>query len=181
MTLEILDAGGSTVRRYSRADQPFEPQAERATCPHYWIRPPQPLSAKAGFHRFVWDLHYDPPRVAQFRYPIAAIQLNTPRVPHGPWAPPGNYTVRLTVDGQAQTKPLVVKMDPRVKTPAAGLDRQFALSKQLYDAITAVDESDSRRRAQLLQLYGIVQGADAAPTAQAEAAVKALLSSSGAR
>ena len=72
-------------------------------------------------------------------------------------------------------------MDPRVKTPAAGLDRQFALSKQLYDAITAVDDSDSRRRAQLLQLYGIVQGADAAPTAQVEAAVKALLSSSGAR
>jgi hypothetical protein len=119
--------------------------------------------------------------VPQFSYPIAAIKFHTPRVLQGSWAPPGKYSVWLTVDGQAQTKPFVVKMDPRVKTPAAGLDRQFALSMQLYTAINALDEAETRRRAQLLQLYGIVQGADVAPTAQVEAAAKALLSSSGAR
>jgi hypothetical protein len=179
VSLEILDAGGSTVRTYSSTDQLFDPGAERVNFPRYWIRPPQPLSAKPGFHRFVWDLHYAPPRVSQFSYPIAAIKLNTPRLPLGPWAPPGKYSVRLTVDGQAQTKPLVVKMDPRVKTPTAGLDRQFALAMRLYTAINAPgegeDEAESRRRAQLMQLYGIVQGADAAPTAQVEAAAKALL------
>jgi photosystem II stability/assembly factor-like uncharacterized protein len=181
VSLEILDAGGSAIRKYSSADQQFVPEDDRVNFPRYWIRPPLPLSAKAGFHRFVWDLHHAPPRVPQFSYPIAAIKFHTPRVPQGPWAPPGKYSVRLTVDGQAQTKPFVVKMDPRVKTPAAGLDRQFALSMQLYTAINALDEAETRRRAQLLQLYGIVQGADVAPTAQVEAAAKALLSSSGAR
>jgi len=28
---------------------------------------------------------------------------------------PGNYSVRLTVQGKSYTQPLVVKMDPRLK------------------------------------------------------------------
>jgi len=55
--------------------------------------------------------------------------------PTGPWAPPGQYTVKLTVDGKSYTQPLTLKMDPRVTTPALGLAQQFTLSKQLYDAI----------------------------------------------
>lgn len=48
---------------------------------------------------------------------------------------PGQYTVKLTVNGRSYSRPLTVKMDPRVKTPAAGLAQQFALSTQLADAI----------------------------------------------
>ena len=55
--------------------------------------------------------------------------------PSGPWAQPGQYTVKLTVDGKSYTQPLTLKMDPRVMTPAIGLAQQFTLSKQLYDAI----------------------------------------------
>ena len=36
-----------------------------------------------------------------------------------PWAAPGAYTVRLTVDGKQYTQPLTLRLDPRVKTPAA--------------------------------------------------------------
>jgi hypothetical protein len=43
--------------------------------------------------------------------------------------------VRLTVNGTTYTQPLTVRMDPRVKTPAATLARQFALSKGVYDDI----------------------------------------------
>jgi photosystem II stability/assembly factor-like uncharacterized protein len=176
VVLEILDAKGSSVCRYASGDALFDPEAERVNFPRYWIRPPQKLSAGRGFHRFVWDVHYAPPRTAQFSYPIAAIHRNTGRQPQGPWAPPGTYTVRLTVDGAAQSRPLIVRMDPRVKTSALNLNRQFTLSKQLYDTINALDESQGQRRGQLLQLYGIVQGADVAPTSQVEAAAKALLS-----
>jgi photosystem II stability/assembly factor-like uncharacterized protein len=176
VVLEILDAKGSSVRRYASGDALFDPEAERVNFPRYWIRPPQKLSAERGFHRFVWDVHYAPPRTTQFSYPIAAIHRNTARQPQGPWAPPGAYTVRLTVDGAAQSRPLIVKMDPRVKMSALDLNRQFTLSKQLYDAINGLDESQGQRRGQLLQLYGIVQGADVAPTSQVEAAAKALLS-----
>jgi hypothetical protein len=57
--------------------------------------------------------------------------------------------VRLTVDGTRYQQPLVVKMDPRVKTPAAGLTEQFVLSKKLYDALgrgsSALKELEARR------------------------------------
>jgi photosystem II stability/assembly factor-like uncharacterized protein len=175
VTLEILDAAGTVVRKYRSADATFDPKDERVNFPRYWIRAPQKLSPARGFHRFVWDVHYTPPRTSQFSYSIAAIYLDTARQPLGPWAPPGKYTVRLTVDGQAQTRPLVLKMDPRVKTPAADLDRQFKLSKQLYDAINGLDEAQAPRRGPMMQLYGIIQGADVAPTSQVEAAVKNVL------
>jgi hypothetical protein len=48
---------------------------------------------------------------------------------------PGTYTVKLTVNGKSYTQPLTVKMDPRVKTPPAGLAQQFTLSKQMYDGV----------------------------------------------
>jgi hypothetical protein len=46
---------------------------------------------------------------------------------------PGDYTVVLTVDGKAYSEPLTIKMDPRVKTPVAGLQQQFAMSDQIYN------------------------------------------------
>jgi len=33
--------------------------------------------------------------------------------------------VKLTVDGKSYSKPFVVKMDPRIKTPLADLGKQF--------------------------------------------------------
>ncbi len=47
VTLEILDAAGGLVRRYSSAD-PVEPVRDEANVPAYWIRPPRVLSRRAG-------------------------------------------------------------------------------------------------------------------------------------
>ena len=47
-------------------------------------------------------------------------------------AGPGEYTVTLTVGDKTFSQPLTVAMDPRVKTSAADLQEQFALSWQLY-------------------------------------------------
>jgi hypothetical protein len=49
-----------------------------------------------------------------------------------PWVMPGNYTVKLTVNGKTYTQPLVVRMDPRVKTSTADLQQQFDKSMQAY-------------------------------------------------
>ena len=130
VTLEIVDGAGTVVRRYRSDDTP-EPPVEGRNIPDYWIRPPQVLSTAAGLHRFVWDLHHPPPPAAKFTYPISAIYADTPREPRGPWAVPGTYTVRLTVDGRTFTQPLVLKMDPRVKTPPEGLQAQFDRSKDV--------------------------------------------------
>ena len=57
VTLEIKDAAGKTVRKYSSADKP-EPPDPMLHIPTYWVRPPQTLSAEAGTHRFLWNMHY---------------------------------------------------------------------------------------------------------------------------
>jgi hypothetical protein len=95
-------------------------------------------------HRFLWDIHYQPiPGGGGGRggLPIAAVPHDTVPVPSGPWAPPGQYTVKLTVNGRSYTQPLTLRMDPRVKTPPIGLTQQFTLSKQLYDGIIEAQKS----------------------------------------
>ena len=83
----------------------------------------------------------DKPHEIQFIY------RDTASVPLGPWVAPGQYTVRLTVDGKRHEQPLTVKMDPRVKTPAEGLARQFELSIECYEGMRQAREALSRVRA----------------------------------
>ena len=175
VTLEILDAGGAIVRKYSSEDA-AEPLRDESNVPAYWIRPTLRLSTAAGMHRFVWDLHYEAPPGMRRSFPIAAVFHDTPREPSGPWAMPGAYRVRLTANGKSVTQPLTVRMDPRVKTPVPALQRQFSLSKQLSDAIDDVAERklppdvEAPIVAALQRAYTDLQDADVAPTA---AAIKA--------
>jgi photosystem II stability/assembly factor-like uncharacterized protein len=134
VTLEVRDAAGRVARRFSSADAP-EPVDTTANIPLWWVRPPQTLSAGAGAHRFVWDLHGVPLATSQHEYPIAAVYRNTPREPRGPWVLPGTYTLNLTVGGKTYSQPLVVRMDPRVPIPAAGLARQFTIASGLAAAL----------------------------------------------
>ncbi len=162
VTLEILDSSGKLVRRYSSADKP-DPIEDDLALPTYWIRPPRILPAHAGMHRFVWDLHYPPPAVLRFTYPISAIYGDTPRYPLGPSVPPGEYTVRLTVNGRTQSQPLTVKMDPRVKTPASALAQQFELSSKVYEMIRQDFDALQQVRDLRAQLRALASG----PVAQA--------------
>ena len=146
LTLEVLDANGASIRRYSSADKAVQP-ADEGQVPAYWIRPPQVLSTGPGMHRFVWDLHYAPAPGSTVRYPIAATFGDTAPAPSSPWVLPGQYTVRLSAGGRSVTQPLVVRMDPRVTTSTADLQRQFDLSKALYDGIGEVTRSMDRLHA----------------------------------
>jgi hypothetical protein len=88
-------------------------------------------------HRFVWGLHYPPPISTRHDYPISAIPHDTPRLPLGPTVLPGTYTIRLTVEGKTSTAPLTVKMDPRIKTPAAGLEKKFEAEMRMASVMSA--------------------------------------------
>jgi len=143
VTLEILDGQGHTVRRFSNTDKPdvTEDELQKQLIPLYWVREPRHLSTDAGMHRWVWHLHYSAPTSTRHEYPISAIPHDTPRLPLGPTILPGTYTVRLTVDGKASTARLLVKMDPRVKTPVAGLQKKFQAEMRLASALG--DTSDA--------------------------------------
>ena len=145
VTLEIKDAQGQTVRRYSSTD-PVPTVDPAMAIPPYWLRPAQKLASHAGLHRFLWDLHLDPvPGVAP-QYPIAAIFKNTAPDPTSPWAMPGKYTVVLTAGGKKYEQPLTLVMDPRVKTSTADLAEQYKLSKQLYDEWLALNSISGQLR-----------------------------------
>ena len=167
VTLEILDASGAVVRRFSSADAP-EPMLEGQQVPPRWVRPPQVLSAEPGMHRFAWDLRYERPAGVRLGYPISAIDGYTPAEPRGPLALPGTYTVRLTVDRVAHRQSLRVKMDPRVMTSGADLKLQFDLSMRIKQVLDRREQSSSpelrRLAGELESLYRVLQGSDQAPT-----------------
>jgi photosystem II stability/assembly factor-like uncharacterized protein len=143
VTLEILDAQGKLVRKFSSADKPEATEAElkKQLIPLYWLRPFRSLSTEAGMHRWVWDLHYAAPVSTRHDYPISAIPGDTPRYPLGPTALPGSYTARLTANGKSYTAPFTVEMDPRVKITAAGLGQKFHLETRLASLLSETSKA----------------------------------------
>ena len=143
VTLEILDQQDHLVRRFTSKDRPdiSEEELQKQLIPLYWVRKPRRLSTDAGMHRFVWALHYAPPVTTRHEYPIAAIPHDTPRLPLGPTIVPGTYKVRLTADGTTATTSLTVKMDPRVKISAAGLEKKFQAEMHLATMMSESSEA----------------------------------------
>jgi photosystem II stability/assembly factor-like uncharacterized protein len=198
--LEIFDSSKKLIRKFSSDDKPYE--LPDLNIPHYWIRPQQILSAEAGSHRFMWDLHY-PALNLPPSYPISAVYQNTAPDATSPWVMPGNYTVLLTVNGKVQEQNFLVKMDPRVKTSALDLKIQHDLSLACYEArikiqAELVKMKDLRQRIRMTEeglkqfdakeselkkiqsgltsVHNILQDADSKPTTQVVASAKELLS-----
>jgi hypothetical protein len=85
-------------------------------------------------HRFVWDLRY--PGAPGGNPMMRMFGLGA-----GPWAPPGQYQLKLTANGQSYTQPLTLKMDPRVKTSQADLVKQFEIAQQIGAAQAQVGDA----------------------------------------
>ncbi|MEO6990775.1 MAG: glycoside hydrolase [Candidatus Baltobacteraceae bacterium] len=171
VSLAILDASGNAVRTYASDDRAPAPIADLDK-PAYWERPFRALSAGMGMHRWVWDLREAAPPVKDRDLPISAICGDTPSVPEGPLLPPGRYTVRLVVDGAAIERPLIVAMDPRVRMSSAQLREQYNLAHAIAIKLRKAKATEADRLEGLLE---IVDGADAPVTAQARAAVAAVI------
>lgn len=125
VVLEIFDSQQKLIRKFSSEDKhpekhPPIPIAER------WFPKPEVLLTNPGTHRFVWNLKWgnsgesSPDEESEFRNPS------------GPLAVPGDYTVRLTVDGKPQTRHLKVVMDPRSPATPEILQRQLELGRQIF-------------------------------------------------
>src|SRR5882672_6481419 len=77
--LEIFDSEGKLVRRFASDEVLRKTNPNDVPIQVEWIRDPKPLLAEAGMHRFVWDLHYAPPKGGRRSF----------RGPAGPLAVPG--------------------------------------------------------------------------------------------
>jgi photosystem II stability/assembly factor-like uncharacterized protein len=126
VTVEVLDAKGQIVRAFSsdapaRAAMPVRVELGDEESPRRGGVAPVRLSKAAGMHRFLWDL-----RVASS--PGDAGRGGAPLVV------PGAYQVRLKVGDFVETKPLEVKLDPRVAADGvtlADLQEQFDLLRRI--------------------------------------------------
>jgi len=186
VTLEVLDSAGALVRRFSSTDEPEQPIPGQNISP-LWFRPPQVLSGATGMHRFVWDLRYPVPAGLSRGYPLAQIVGRTVPEPNGPAVLPGRYRVRLTAGDRTEEQDLVVRIDPRLKVPAADLRRKFMIEKQIASwlewqsgALTALrsrrgsgepdplEQRLARLGSELNTVYRVVDEVDAAPTAEVE-------------
>ncbi len=159
VTLEIRTPAGRVIRKYSSTD-PAESVKDVGNWPSYWFRPAQVLSTKAGLQRFTWDLHFTAP-AGECSLPISASPHNTKCEPEGIWVEPGVYSAVLTANGTSYSQTFSVRMDPRVKTPLAGLQQQFTLSKLLYDATIESPANAVKARALRAQLADRKRGASA--------------------
>jgi photosystem II stability/assembly factor-like uncharacterized protein len=134
LTIEILDAKGNVVRRYSSEDSAHTIDPKTLNIPASWIPAPKTLSTALGMHRWIWDLHYTAPpggrdgEYAMFFGPGGVVAL------------PGSYTVRLTVNGKSYTQPLVLKMDPRIKSLRADLQKQFDTAREIERRRTEINK-----------------------------------------
>jgi photosystem II stability/assembly factor-like uncharacterized protein len=184
LSLEILDSQGKVVRRYASTDklEPSQEDLEKQLIPLYWVRMPKVLPASAGMHRWVWDLRYATPNSSRYEYPISAVPGDTPRVPLGPLALPGQYTAKLTVNGNSYSEPLTVKIDPRVKTPNEGLAQMFQMESRLASLMTTTTLALVEARSvheQLLKLAGQATGSVADTVSTLEKKVVAVLGGVG--
>ena len=108
------------------------------------------------------------------------------RNPQGPKAVPGIYTVKLTVDGKAQTQPLEVVMDPRSPATPETLRQQLQLGQQIFaetrEAHRTLAEIDSLRKrlADLEQKVGEKDSAVKSALAEAQTEISKIESKPGA-
>ena len=113
-------------------------------------------TAPPGTHRLRWDLRYP----GAVTFPGIVLEGGNPAV--GPWAPPGRYMARLSVDGTTREETFRVHPDPRLgDIPVAAYADQFRLAMAIRDAESRANEGVILARDLLTQLHELVAKLDA--------------------
>ena len=128
--LEIFDPSGKLVRRFTAGAKKPAAHHPPMAIAERWIPKPIVLENAAGAHRFVWDLRW-----ASSGGNDEIEEDEGYGAPHGPLVVPGNYQVKLIVDGNALTQPLKIEMDPRSAITHAELDEQLRLGLEIFGEV----------------------------------------------
>jgi photosystem II stability/assembly factor-like uncharacterized protein len=138
VTIEILDAKGSIVREFS-SRAPEAPEGLQPGAGPFGPQAAPRVPKEKGLNRFVWNLRYEDASRVQ---PLILWASNV----QGPLAVPGAYQVKFTAGGTSQTAPLEVKLDSRVQTSPADLQKQFGLLMQIRAKVTETHDAINQLR-----------------------------------
>ncbi|MBT8078986.1 MAG: glycosyl hydrolase [Gammaproteobacteria bacterium] len=108
------------------------------------------LTSDKGLNRFVWDLRY--PGMERFEDIILWGDMK-----EGPYAVPGIYRVRLTVDGQSSEEFFEVAPDPRVPSTQDDFLQQFRFVMECRDLLSRTHNEITRVRQLRAQLEALAE------------------------
>jgi len=157
--LEIFDAHHELVRSFS-SEAPRESHRPPVPIAERWFPSPQMVEKSTGMHRLVWNLAWG----AELS---GSGEEEEYFAPHAPRAAPGEYEVRLTVDGKTWTEPLRVTMDPRSTATPQELTEQVKLGRQIFAEALQSRKALSAIRAVQKQLADIQPKLQQHPDAKA--------------
>ena len=173
VVLEFFDSSGKSVRKFTgrlprqgaggSGDQPQAPAGEEEG---FFGGGAARVTTDVGLNRFVWDLRY----ADAVRFPGMILWAGETR---GPKVVPGNYQVKLTVDGSMTTETFEVKPDPRLTTTAADYAKQLDLSLKIRDKLNETHNAIIQIRDVKKQVDDLVKrvGGQSRPIADAGAAL----------
>jgi hypothetical protein len=137
----FLDSDGNVVQSFSAEPRPEEePEAveegeEEASPSSRSAGRPSP-SVRSGMNRFRWNMRLDGYTDFEGRIFWAAGNM-------GPAVVPGEYSVRLTVDGsEVGTRSFRLELDPRIQgVTQADLQARFDLAVRIRDRVSDANEA----------------------------------------
>jgi photosystem II stability/assembly factor-like uncharacterized protein len=146
VTLSIVDAKGTTIRRFTLHVAPkknvelTEDQQNATDAAHLRARSEaEATGVKAGMNAFQWNLEYapafDPPG---YNNDVTDDFADTG---DGPTTLPGSYTVVLQYGSQRLQAPLTIALDPRVHPAPGDLEARLALEQQILATIDELDRA----------------------------------------
>jgi hypothetical protein len=162
ITLEVLDAAGKQVRKFSNKPDPDKKPSGDSSAEAGASAAKGLLPAKAGLNRFAWDLRH--PEATSFEGMILWGGGTD-----GPVALPGTYQARLTAGGKTMTESFEVRKNPRVEVSEADLQKQFDLLMKIRDKVTETHDAIKRIRSVRDQLTSAADRAKGTPGERAVA------------
>lgn len=159
VTVSLLDAGGAVVntfdsRREPRRPRPIGPLAYQLRYGAATLTGAVPGEEEPGIRwgALTLDRGADPLRLPTtrglHRVSLEITYAGARRLPGvpprgitAPIAPPGDYVVRLTVDGERFEEPVEIRADPRLATTAEEYRAQLDLMIRLRDRVSEIHEA----------------------------------------